>query len=370
MLGVDLKRGAKLNPHGSSRMAMRAVPGWWAPPHPVLYHYTTQVGLLGILNKREIWATHTQYLNDHREFRHAIEIFGEELEHLALLGGDLERRKCIEEMRQEVQDELSSTNVCVVSFSEKSDSLSQWRAYAGNAGFAIGLRGEHLAALSVEQHAYLAPCIYDIARQRAVARALLEEVIDQNLSPERLNLQPGGNLSAYLLRFAPLFKHHAFAEEREWRVITRPQSCKSERFDFRAGGSMLIPYYRFRSLTTQILFVCHRSWLAQRPMSGKRQSPQGAYSSSSDCVMSLLRSRKFRIETGRRPPAVRDRSPATGPTILVPQAACWRRRRCSGVWWFRSFFIRSLQLPVNHNERTRLAALKAHKVVSKGYAAA
>lgn len=238
---------------------LRAVPGWWAQPHqrvilneallqmphPVLYHYTTQDGLLGILRSREIWATHTQYLNDHREFRHALGIFREELDALDQPGGNIERSKCIEEMRQEVQDKLSSCNVCVVSFSEESDSLSQWRAYAGHAGFAIGFQGEHLVALLAKEHAYLAPCIYDNARQRAVARALLEEVIDQNLSSERLNLRPGGNLCAYLLRFAPLFKHRSFAGEREWRIITSPKMCTGAQFDFRAGVSMLIPYYRF-----------------------------------------------------------------------------------------------------------------------------
>lgn len=40
-------------------------------PPAILYRYTTQRGLLGIISSKEIWATHTQYLNDAREFRHA-----------------------------------------------------------------------------------------------------------------------------------------------------------------------------------------------------------------------------------------------------------------------------------------------------------
>ena len=39
-----------------------------------LFHYTTGKGLLGIFNDKEIWATHTQYLNDQAEFKHALEI--------------------------------------------------------------------------------------------------------------------------------------------------------------------------------------------------------------------------------------------------------------------------------------------------------
>ncbi len=125
---------------------VRAAPEWWAQPykrailneallkmpHSVLYHYTTQAGLLGILNSREIWATHTQYLNDHREFLYALDIFREELGALASQNGDVQQAKCIQGMRDVLQDELSGVNVCVASFSEESDSLSQWRAYAGN----------------------------------------------------------------------------------------------------------------------------------------------------------------------------------------------------------------------------------------------
>src|SRR5579859_5166405 len=43
-------------------------------PPRTLYHYTTQSGLLGIIQSGEIWATHTQYLNDQKEYRHATEL--------------------------------------------------------------------------------------------------------------------------------------------------------------------------------------------------------------------------------------------------------------------------------------------------------
>jgi hypothetical protein len=47
-------------------------------PAKPLYHYTTQEGLLGIVKNREIWATHTQYLNDRLEYKHALEISPED----------------------------------------------------------------------------------------------------------------------------------------------------------------------------------------------------------------------------------------------------------------------------------------------------
>jgi hypothetical protein len=38
-----------------------------AKPAGLLYHYTDQKGLLGILENKEIWSTHLRYLNDTSE---------------------------------------------------------------------------------------------------------------------------------------------------------------------------------------------------------------------------------------------------------------------------------------------------------------
>jgi hypothetical protein len=36
-------------------------------PEGLLYHYTDQKGLLGILESKQLWATHYRYLNDTSE---------------------------------------------------------------------------------------------------------------------------------------------------------------------------------------------------------------------------------------------------------------------------------------------------------------
>lgn len=41
-------------------------------PPDTLYHYTGQVGLLGIIQNAELWATKVQYMNDLAEFRRAL----------------------------------------------------------------------------------------------------------------------------------------------------------------------------------------------------------------------------------------------------------------------------------------------------------
>jgi hypothetical protein len=43
-------------------------------PPPLIYHYTTQAGLLGIIRRRELWASSILHLNDASEFGYAFGI--------------------------------------------------------------------------------------------------------------------------------------------------------------------------------------------------------------------------------------------------------------------------------------------------------
>jgi hypothetical protein len=218
-------------------------------PPSVLYHYTTQQGLLGIISNKEIWATHTQYLNDVREFRHATELAKEELSLVSNVTPPEDKvlRDRLWEMKNAVSRTLHDVNVCVCSFSEDGDVLSQWRAYGGPvSGFAIGFSGEDLREMSHEW-GWLVPVVYEEEEQRRVIRNLLNDVLQelQELrNPAKERERPAGNLVAYLNRYAPILKHKAFQEEHEWRVVTRPLLCTLKGFGYRTGPSMLIPYFR------------------------------------------------------------------------------------------------------------------------------
>lgn len=223
-----------------------------------LYHYTTQLGLLGIISSREMWVTHTQYLNDRREFVHAVDLVREEIQRLLQTAPtDSPRREGLQRMESSLRTP-ETINVCVCSFSEERDSISQWRAYSsGTSGFAIGFPSDLLTAATAAKDWYLAPCIYDPSRQREIIRSLVEEVLDEIVSG---NIEEGGeedeyirearmggtgNLLVYLNRYAPILKDESFSAEKEWRVISRPLSSKSKDFCFRAGRSLLIPYSKF-----------------------------------------------------------------------------------------------------------------------------
>src|SRR5260370_32998682 len=117
-------------------------------PDKPLYHYTTQSGLLGIIGSRKIWVTHTQYLNDRREFLHAVDLVRDELSNRLMTASVPSARERLVQMEEALQLSPQSINVCVCSFSEEPDLLSQWRAYGGAAGFAIGFPGEFLKAIT------------------------------------------------------------------------------------------------------------------------------------------------------------------------------------------------------------------------------
>ena len=239
-------------------------------PNMPLYHYTQQSGLLGIVRDKTIWATHTQYLNDRREYLHALDLVRAEIEEL-LITADMQGREILQQMKDGFSG-IETVNVCVCSFSEDRDSLSQWRAYgARTSGFAIGFPGNFLEAATKNKQWYLAPCIYDPADQRNLIRSLVEEVLDQNVERERTNkaekdhLPMGGNLGAYLHRYAPILKDQSFREEREWRVISRPLMCSSELLDFREGSSLLIPYYKSPLADKNLPFRVHEVVVGPTP---------------------------------------------------------------------------------------------------------
>ena len=157
-------------------------------PAKPLYHYTTQTGLLGIIKNREIWATHTQYLNDRREFLHAVDLVRGEIQRLLYEQNtgpgeaSTARTEALKRMHNSISLSPEHINVCVCSFSEDSDSLSQWRAYGGSSGFAIGFSPEVLGAAVEKQNFFLARCVYDPVAQLDIVRALVEEVLGEHLS--------------------------------------------------------------------------------------------------------------------------------------------------------------------------------------------
>jgi len=234
----------------------RAAPGWLNPaikhpklraalypelPGTALYHYTDQAGLLGILMKKEIWATHTQYLNDEEEYKHALERFQQCVKLKVHEAATLPIVHALEGFAKKAP-RFPKANVCVSSFSEKPDSLSQWRAYgAPGSAFAIGFNAESLAKIADAQKIYLARCIYSEADQATLLDLLVEDCVTFSLALTAAAAKKDISGALELLNvFAPIMKNAHFRDEHEWRFIAR--RVKPKELDFRRGRSSITPY--------------------------------------------------------------------------------------------------------------------------------
>lgn len=213
-------------------------------PPDSIYHYTTQLGLLGIIEERKIWATMSRYLNDVSEFVLAQEVARKVVTDRKKFEPDLSIQKLLDDLKIAIDN--SGINVCVCAFSANGDSLSQWRAYsAGGTGYAIGFDPEKLRNAAIQSGYILAPCVYEEGEQLSLMNRIVQETLDENvilLKEGTYTDFPGGNFSYYLNRYALIIKNAAFKEEQEWRLISRPTGYKKDGVSFRPGLSTIIPY--------------------------------------------------------------------------------------------------------------------------------
>jgi hypothetical protein len=202
-------------------------------PGRILYHYTSAGGLVGILERRLLFASDVWFLNDASEVRYAQ---GRMLERVRqYLGPDqpwLQELIDVSEAKPGWLDE-----VFVTSFCEEPDLLSQWRGYAAG-GFAIGFAAEALAALCSGPGApRLVQVDYGAESGRRRLRRLFEELAgDGHGSHEERELLARTVLLPEMARV----KEPSFSEEKEWRLLVI--EGRPERILFRVGATGVVPY--------------------------------------------------------------------------------------------------------------------------------
>jgi hypothetical protein len=221
------------------------------PPN-ALFHYTNQSGLLGILDHRELWATKVQYMNDSTEFGVAIELARKILE-IRIKSTNDNAEKSLFEFISNRLNGISYINICSVSFCGKPDLLSQWRGYAGNGGFSIGFKSKLLADIAAREGFRLGHCIYNEQDQAFILTEMLDDAVFQFVkmdgAPEEKIPQIAKRFEKALIKFGAFFKDSSFEEEGEWRLVTSTVRYHDDKFCFRPGKSMLIPFFRI-SLTS------------------------------------------------------------------------------------------------------------------------
>jgi len=221
-----------------------------------VYHYTTQAGLLGIVEKHEIWASDVRFLNDSREFVHTLD-----LAKVALQQWPSPVEASLEPLRRSFEailSLLSKARVYAVSFAEGDDDLSQWRGYGRGGGYALRFSSPHLATVLAEVKGLTAwlPCVYNELDQATYICEGRDYVVarfrdDTTPNPEQ-DFYYGTNFLVYLLMLAACFKSDRFAHEQEWRLVLveLPGGTALPR-RYRTGPYSLVPYVTFNLRTAQ-----------------------------------------------------------------------------------------------------------------------
>ena len=226
-----------------------------SPPPQTLSHYTSLEALNSICLSKSMFASDVRFLNDAQELQYFGILFEEVLSSLTLSGEESVLRDSIIEWLYTALLERRETGVFALSLSERHDQLSQWRAYTKlRSGVSIGLSGTALAEIAKKNDYVIGKCLYDQAQMERICARMANIMIQLALADGPgdtaiWSIPYGRALSLmvdHVLLIAALFKHPAFEEEAEWRIVSIPTpEFRRSDINFRAGNEYIIPYKNF-----------------------------------------------------------------------------------------------------------------------------
>jgi len=268
-------------------------------PPGTLFHYTTAAGLLGIVEKAKLWATHFEYLNDPSEGRYAQELVARVLAEakkayeakseapkeikagggiIGFVGQMITRVITKPRVADAITGKLSILDqhggAYIACFCRNGDLLSQWRGYGGSGdGYALGFKPAILSSVGGGK-VRLRRVIYDPRKQEALIKGWVQQLFDLqetavNEGLEIIKAKPAGgtlqdmmrqfrartdaakqaaaSLDTALERFGRFiaeclvsFKNPSYREEAEWRLIVFGK--EAGQIKYRAKEGNLIPY--------------------------------------------------------------------------------------------------------------------------------
>lgn len=235
-----------------------------ATPAPaIIYHYTDDRGLKGILETGRLWFTDLFNLNDPSELnhgiRHALNILGQEAKK-GLPEATFFYKKFSHALTGNVEN---SAHYFVCCFSKVADELGQWRAYADDGrGYAIGFDAgvlekafEKVATLRSNLHSTF-PVTYDDKELCNVHEQLVAETIPAISTPRGMNLgneEISNFLQLLSVRLASscfmaslFFKHEAYSNEQEYRFLQIfPANKPVPELKYRSRPYSLVRYREF-----------------------------------------------------------------------------------------------------------------------------
>ena len=231
-----------------------------------LFHYTNLDGLRGIISDRALWFSHIRTLNDPLEIEYGIRILADEINASIEDESGEDARAFLRKLLQNVKGITTKVHdVFVACFCQSGNLLSQWRTYADKGGgYCLGFQFSERTELapaggSHDQRKliFLRRVIYCERTQRALVQKYLNSVIQaakivfrDELGSVSEDDRAGVHAqimamqaSNILLDMVFCFKHNAFEEELEWRLVRATMTGhEPEGVKFRAAGPELVPY--------------------------------------------------------------------------------------------------------------------------------
>ncbi len=263
--------------------------------HTKLYHYTSLCALNGMLESNQLWATHIRYMNDNTEYLHAQNLFTEKLTveirgwltdsllknpRLKVVvdgnGGIVAQSKVLCSQLLKAMYNVAGDEFYVLSFSAKQNDpytevnglLSQWRAYGREHGVMLvfdTLKLCEMLSHESKKFQYIGPLNADVvySHDQRTIQTELGPMFDELLpycehlifGLNGVELPPKKAMQAFI-SISTRFKHRAFFEEREVRIVLPrindamklvragahplPEKLK----EFRNSDSGRIPYIR------------------------------------------------------------------------------------------------------------------------------
>ncbi|MGZ0211252.1 MAG: DUF2971 domain-containing protein [Actinomycetales bacterium] len=195
----------------------------------LVWHYTNEAGLRGILTSNRIWGSPPESLNDSSELDYGIQLVRDlwSDDRATFRPNDPEARHFIDSVIGEGWEDSLRGSTFIACASSTADMLSQWRSYAGPDGFSIGFQIDQVwfggpdrlvnGNMGARGLPYWFDVIYESEAQQATIRAFFEYLAD--LPP---SARAGNALWVARLTLSPLptlLKHPGFREERELRWV-------------------------------------------------------------------------------------------------------------------------------------------------------
>jgi hypothetical protein len=213
----------------------------------IVFHYTTAIGLLGIISSDELWASSALALNDLSEITYGLDVLREAADGRKDTPGTL-----LQAMLEEGTFDFLRGGAYFLSASLSRDSLTQWVGYAGQQGYALGIDtscrlapralGNSTSANTPDFTNIGASGWRRVVYQREAQLTAVREVLDFCNTHKLLQepLHAARNALNFFGTLLPQFKHPSFTDEREVRFISDVASGAKEYY--RTGRFGVVPY--------------------------------------------------------------------------------------------------------------------------------